>query len=183
MKVVFLDRDGVISKYIEGDYIKKWEEFEFVPGAIEGLKILYKNGYKLVIISNQAGINKGLFTMEQLNEVTEMMKKELGKHGIKLEKVYYCPHTEEENCNCRKPKPGMFLKAKEELGIDELKGLFFIGDSETDIEAGKNLGLKTILVLSGRTKRNEVEKMKIKPDFVAENLKDAAEIVIKNGKI
>jgi len=183
MKVIFLDRDGVISKFTPNDYVKKWEEFEFLPGAIEGLKILYNTGYKIVIISNQAGIRKGLFTEEDLQEVTDRMLNVLKKENIHIEKTYYCIHTDEDNCECRKPKPGFFFRANEEIGPIEFSGTFFIGDHMTDIEAGKNAGTKTILLLSGRTiSEEEIKDWKVKPDFIAKNLKEAVEIVIRGNR-
>ncbi|HOL22178.1 MAG TPA: D-glycero-beta-D-manno-heptose 1,7-bisphosphate 7-phosphatase [bacterium] len=187
MKTVFLDRDGVISIFTPNDYIKKWEEFKFIDGAIEGLKKLYDNGYRLVIISNQAGVNKGLFTIDDLNDITERMKDILRKAGVKLAGVYYCTHTAEENCNCRKPKPGLFYKAVEEMRDIKLQDAFFIGDSEIDVQAGKSAGVKTIVVLSGKTKTApEIENWDVKPDYIFSDLREAADFIIKgdeNGKI
>jgi len=180
MKVVFLDRDGVISKYTPNDYVKKWEEFVFLPNAIKGLKILNDAGYKIIIISNQAGVNKGIFSEEDLKDITDKMEELLKKKGIKIEKVYYCIHTDEENCNCRKPKPGLFFKAKEEIGNIDFSKIFFIGDSEVDVKAGKSVGTKTILVLSGKTEsKEETKNWKIKPDYIVKDLKEAAEFIVK----
>ncbi|MCM8829709.1 MAG: HAD-IIIA family hydrolase [Candidatus Omnitrophica bacterium] len=186
MKTVFLDRDGVISIFTPNDYIKNWGEFAFIDGAIDGLKLLYKNGYRLVIISNQSGINKGLFTIEDLEDITENMKNILRKEGIELAGVYYCIHTAEENCDCRKPKGGLFYKAAREIGDINLKEAFFIGDSDIDIQAGKSVGVKTILVLSGKTKSiEETERWEFKPDYIFHNLKEAAVFIIRrdNGKV
>ncbi len=185
-KIIFLDRDGVISIFTPNDFIKKWEEFKFLPDAIEGLKILTDAGYKIVIISNQSGVGKKIFTEEDLNEITENMKKILFTNGIEIYRVYYCTHTEKDNCNCRKPKPGLFLKAREEIGNIDFSKTFFIGDSEKDVIAGKTVGTKTILVLSGETKsKKETEKWEIKPDYIFKNLKESAEFIIgrKNEEI
>lgn len=181
MEIIFVDRDGVISIFTPDDYIKNWEEFEFIKEGVEGLKILKEAGYKVVIISNQAGVNKGLFTENDLNEITKNMIEELKKKGIdNVLKVYYCIHTKEENCDCRKPKTGLFKKAEEDLGKIDFSKTYFIGDSETDIIAGKNIGTKTILVLTGKTKTpDEVEKWKIKPDYIFKSLKEAAEFIVK----
>jgi D,D-heptose 1,7-bisphosphate phosphatase len=179
-KTVFLDRDGVISIFTPDDYIKNWNEFEFIPGAIEGLKILSKHNYRLVIISNQAGVNKGLFTKKSLDGLTKKMLEVLKKQGVEIEKIYYCTHTPEENCACRKPKPGSFYRAQKELGGIDLQKTFFIGDSDTDVQAGKSAGTKTILVLSGKTKSSEeTEEWEFKPDHTAKDLKHAVEIIIK----
>lgn len=182
-KIIFLDRDGVISIFTPNDFIKSWEEFEFVPEAIEGVKILTDMGYKVVIISNQSGVGKGVFSKEALEEITENMKKVLRENGTDIFKVYYCTHSEDENCNCRKPKPGLFYQAKEEIGNIDFSKTFFIGDSERDIIAGKTVGTKTILVLSGQTKtKEETEKWKIKPDYIFKNLKEAALFIKSGGK-
>jgi histidinol-phosphate phosphatase family protein len=182
MKIVFLDRDGVISIFTPDDYIKKWKEFAFIPEGIDGLKILYNAGYKIVIISNQAGVGKGLFSQKDLDDITENMKKELKKIGVEIYKVYYCIHKKEDNCNCRKPKPGLFLKAKEEIGDIDFTTTYFIGDSDIDVIAGKSIGLKTVIVLTGKTKSDkEIENWEIKPDYIFPSLKEAAEFVISRG--
>lgn len=181
MKIVFIDRDGVISILIPNDYIKKWEEFEFIPQGVEGLKILSDAGYKVIIISNQSGVNKGLFTEKDLEKITENMIKELKNKGIEnILKVYYCIHTKEENCDCRKPKVGLFKKAEEEFGKIDFSKTFFIGDSDIDVIAGKNIGAKTILVLTGKIRASqETEEWEIKPDYIFPSLKEAAEFILK----
>ncbi|MFN4226606.1 MAG: D-glycero-alpha-D-manno-heptose-1,7-bisphosphate 7-phosphatase [Candidatus Ratteibacteria bacterium] len=188
MKIVFLDRDGVISIFTPDDYIKKWEEFKFISEGIEGLKILNDAGYKVIIISNQAGVNKGLFTLDDLNEITKNMIEELKKKGINnILKVYYCIHTKEENCECRKPKIGLFKRAEKEIGRIDFSKTYFVGDSDIDVIAGKNIGVKTILVLTGKTKsKDEIKDWEIKPDYIFKDLKQAANFIIKgekNGKI
>ena len=186
MKTVFLDRDGVISIFTPDDYIKNWEEFEFIPEGVEGLKILYNAGYRIIIISNQAGVGKGLFTEDDLNEITENMKRELKKVGVEIYRIYYCIHKKEDNCECRKPKPGLFYKAKEEIGDIDFSKTYFIGDTDIDVIAGKSAGLKTITILTGKTKsEEEVEQWEVKPDYVFPSLKEAAEFIIRSedGKV
>ena len=179
MKVVFLDRDGVISEFTPGDYVKTWQEFKFIPQAIEALYEISQAGYKIVIVSNQAGVHKKLFSEEDLNGITKKMLNVFQNEGISIEKIYYCLHTDEENCSCRKPKPGLLFKAEEELGPIDFGQTFFVGDSPTDIEAGKQAGTKTILVLSGRTKsERETKTWNTKPDFVAKNLKHAVNVIL-----
>lgn len=161
-KVVFLDRDGVINKKApKADYVKKWEEFEFIPGAIEGMKYLSQNGYQIYIITNQAGIARGMMTEEDLADIHKKLKEELSKHGIKIEAIYHCPHGWDENCDCRKPKPGMFFQAAREHDID-LSKTIFIGDDERDKIAGDAAGLKTILV---NPNESLLEVAKTIPDF------------------
>lgn len=182
-KTIFLDRDGVISIFTPNDWIKTWEEFKFIPGAVKGLKKLFDSGYRIVIISNQAGVGKGVFTKQSLDRLTEKMLEALKKHGVGIEKIYYCLHTPEENCGCRKPKPGSFFKAQTELGGIDLENAFFVGDTEIDIQAGKSAGTKTILVLSGRTKdAGETTSWPVKPDHIAPDLPAAAGIVISNSR-
>ena len=179
MKLAFLDRDGVISIFTPNDYIKKWDEFQFLPHAIEGLWTLARNDFRIVIISNQAGVGRNVFSEKDLHDTTERMLSELKQNGIEIFKVYYCTHTPEDNCNCRKPKTGMMEKFIEEYGDFERDKAFFVGDSDVDIETGASMGLKTILVLSGKTKSiEEVEKWNYKPDFIASDLKEAAEIIV-----
>ncbi|MCL5408662.1 MAG: HAD family hydrolase [Candidatus Omnitrophica bacterium] len=181
MKLVFLDRDGVISDYTPNDYVKSREEFNFLPSAIDGLKKLVSNCFQIIIISNQAGVNKGLLTMETLDDITKKMQMILKSQGINVLKAYYCPHTTEENCECRKPRAGLFQQADNDFGPIDFSKAFFIGDSSIDIEAGKNIGAKTILVLSGKTKsEEETKEWKCKPDYTAKTLLEAAEIVISS---
>jgi len=183
MKIVFLDRDGVISIFTPNDYIKKWDEFQFLPDSISGLKKLSRSGFKIVIVSNQAGVGRGIFSEADLKDVTDRMLEELKKHDISVYRVYYCTHTPEDNCNCRKPKTGMIEKFISEHGDFDREKTFFVGDSDIDIELGFRSGMKTILVLSGKTKsKGETESWNIKPDFVVDNLDRAADIIIKQLK-
>jgi len=145
-RVVFLDRDGVINKKPEyGDYVKTWQEFEFLPGAVEAIKLLKDRGYKIFIVSNQAGIGRGLMTEQNLKEIHDNMIKEIEKQGASIDGIYYCFHEMSENCDCRKPKPGLLIKAAEENNID-LARVIFIGDDEKDEQAGQAAGCQTILL-------------------------------------
>ncbi len=145
-KNIFLDRDGVINKKPpKTDYVKSWDEFEFLPGSVEAITLLTKKGYDTYIISNQAGIARGIMTENDLKEIHEKMKKELENRGAKVSGIYYCPHGWDEGCECRKPKPGMFFQAAREHHIDLTKAVF-IGDDERDVEAGEAARVKTILV-------------------------------------
>lgn len=147
-KAIFLDRDGVINKRIKGDYVRDWKQFEFLPGVIEGLKLLCQNDFQTYIITNQRGISRGLMTEHDLNDIHQKMKQELKKHNVIINKIYYCPH-EKGQCDCRKPKPGMLFKAANENYLD-LSKTIFIGDSETDLQAGQAVGCKTILIKPGQ---------------------------------
>ncbi|PJB21790.1 MAG: HAD family hydrolase [Euryarchaeota archaeon CG_4_9_14_3_um_filter_38_12] len=147
-KVVFLDRDGVINKN-RANYVKSWDEFEFLPNAKKGIKLLNDNGFKILIITNQSVVGRGIIKEKTLNEIHEKMLKELNKCRCRIEKIYCCPHAPWDNCDCRKPKPGMLLKAADDFDLD-LKECHFIGDSKTDEEAGKIVGCKTYLVSENR---------------------------------
>lgn len=182
-KIIFLDRDGVISEFTPRDYIKSWEEFKFIPAAFKGLKALTDNNYKIILISNQGGVNQGLFSEKALQEITSRMRDALRSQGIEIYGVYYCIHSPGENCGCRKPKTGLFRQAERDIGPVNFPEAFFIGDSAKDIQAGKSAGTKTILLLSGETRTSEeVRGWETKPDFIAADILEAAGIVIDAQK-
>ena len=178
-KCVFLDRDGVINeKAPEGDYIKNWSGFEFLTGVKEAIKKLNKAGFLVIIITNQRGIAKGLMTEGDLKDIHTKMIEELKKSGAKIDGIYYCPHDEKDNCNCRKPEIGMFLKAKKDFNID-LNKSWIIGDSKYDIIAGKNAGCKTILLINEKYYKNDILIDKgVKYNFKSSNLKEAINRII-----
>jgi len=146
-RIIFLDRDGVINiKPKEHDYVKSWSEFIFSPKIIDLLTLL-KTKYQFIIISNQQGIAKKLMTENNFEDISNKMVKELKKNSIDISAIYYCPHHVNDNCMCRKPKPGLILSALSDYSVSpELCAL--IGDSEQDIEAGKRSGIKYNYLLS-----------------------------------
>lgn len=149
-KAIFIDRDGVINKKMpDGDYVKSWEEFEFIPGTIEALRRLAEAGYALFVVTNQRGIARGLMTHAHLERIHANMRTELARHGVYLAGIYYCPHDYDDNCDCRKPKPGLLLRAAKENNLN-LSDAILIGDSEKDIQAGSAAGCKTILLGGGK---------------------------------
>lgn len=186
MRVIFLDRDGVINRY-PGDfeYVKSWEEFRFLPGVKEALKKLNENRFMLFIVSNQAGVGKGLYSQESLNEITANMLNSLQEESIHIAGVFYCTHRQEENCSCRKPKTGLLdlaISQLESQGLDiERQSSYFIGDSIRDVETGKSAKLKTILVFSGREKPQNQETWQNLPDFTALNLSKAVDLILGNS--
>lgn len=185
MKYLFIDRDGVINKdpggWTEHSYVTEHSEFKFIPGALEALKMLNENGVKVIVISNQAGVGKGYFTEERLDEINSAMVKEIEKKGGKIEESFYCIHRKEDNCGCRKPRTGLIESAAKKYGINP-KETYFIGDSEVDVEAGKKIGAKTIFVLSGKTSKDEMERWKNKPDHIFKDLLGSVKWLIKKQK-
>ena len=185
MKYLLIDRDGVINKdpggWTKTNYVTEWKDFHFVPGTLEALKILKEKGVKVIVASNQGGVNKGLYTQEQLNRVNELMLKEIRKSGGEVEEVNYCIHKDEDNCSCRKPKPGMLEVAAKKYGI-ELKSTYFIGDDKKDILAGRKAGCKTVLVLSGKSSRESIKDWTEKPDHIFENLLEAVNWLTMKGE-
>lgn len=155
-KVIFLDRDGTINK--EVNYLYKTDEFEFIDGAIDAIKTFHKLGYKVIVITNQAGIARGYYEEKDVQTLHNYLDTLLERYNTFIDAYYYCPHHPEGTvekykgkCNCRKPEIGMIEKAKEDYNIDLTKSVI-VGDKESDILTGKNVGIgKTILVKSGHT--------------------------------
>ena len=143
---LFLDRDGVINKKLEGRYVSRWEEFDFMPNALQAVSILSKLFKRIFIVTNQQGIGKGIMSQNDLLFLHQRMIKEVEKASGKIDKIYFCPHLEKDNCNCRKPKTGMIEKAILDFPEVEVKKSYLIGDSPSDIQVGKLAGLHTVKV-------------------------------------
>lgn len=145
-RAVILDRDGVLNKKPpRAQYVRSWSEFEWLPGAIEALRLLKRAGYKVIVVTNQAGIARGMMTEAGLLSLHERMQAELNAAGAAVDAIYYCPHGWDEGCACRKPRAGLLLKAQREHHLD-LSKTVFIGDDERDSEAGAAAGCRTFLV-------------------------------------
>jgi len=172
-KAIFYDRDGVLNE--DTNYPYKIEDFILLPNVIEALTLL-KDQFKFVIITNQSGIGRGYFTMDDFNNFNNHLLNILSKHNIKFEKTYVCPHTKEDNCDCRKPKTTFIKQAEKEFNID-LEQSFLIGDHPHDIQLGKDAGIKTILMLTGHGLKHK-EEIQEKPDFIAHNLLEAAQWIM-----
>jgi D-glycero-D-manno-heptose 1,7-bisphosphate phosphatase len=180
MKVIFLDRDGVINEFPgNGKYVTKIKEFHFIPGSIEAIKKLTDQDYKIFIISNQAGVGKGVFSRAKLESINNHMLKYVTKAGGKIKKSFYCTHRSDAGCDCRKPQIGNLKRAFSlvKSSIRSAKDTFFVGDTEADIRTGHNAGCRTIFVLSGREDRRYMRKWEVKPDFIVKNLKKAVEVI------
>ena len=172
-KAIFLDRDGVINK--EVSYLSNPNDFEFIEGSIEALKILKQKGFLIIIITNQAGIARGFFTEDTLEAIHNKMIRILKQNNIELDDIYYCPHHPEFTgpCDCRKPNTGMLLKAQLEYNID-LTNSYIVGDTLNDIQTGKAARCKTVLVLTGYGKEEQKNIGTIIPDMIFKNLKEFA---------
>ena len=150
-KAVFLDRDGTIN--VDKNYLYKIEDFEFLPGAVEALRLLQSSGYLLIIITNQSGIARGYFTEDDYLKLNDFMLSELERLGVHISKSYYCPHGPDSKCNCRKPKTGLFDEAVREFGIDLSKS-FAIGDKPRDCSICLTTKCKGFLINSESENEN-----------------------------
>ena len=180
-KTVFIDRDGVIIE--DGDYVHRIDDLKLIPGAVEGLKNLIAAGFQIIIITNQAGIARGFFTEDEYHAFSNQLLALLERGGVKIRAVYYCPHHPTEgvgrykvDCSCRKPRAGMLQRAASEHPI-ETSSSWLIGDKTSDIQAGKEFGLKTILVRTGYGGKDA--QCASEPDYVADDLLDAARLILK----
>ena len=148
MKLVILDRDGVINQDSE-QFIKTPDEWKPIPGSLEAIARLNHAGYRVVVASNQSGIGRGLFDMGALNAINDKMYRALAQVGGRIDALFYCPHAAEADCDCRKPKPGMFLDIAQRFNVD-LAGVPSVGDSLRDLQAAAAAGAQPILVLTGK---------------------------------
>ena len=161
-KAIFLDRDGVINKERK-DYVKSIEEFQILDGVPESIKMLKEKGFVVIVITNQSAINRGLVTIETLNEIHNHLQKILKDNNTSIDDFYFCPHIPDENCQCRKPNPGMLIKAVQDHDID-MNQSFMIGDSLTDVQAAQKAGCKGILLNQNQTLLELITNL-IKVDF------------------
>lgn len=145
---VFVDRDGVINQN-RPDHVLAWKDFEFIDGSIKALSLLYKAGYQVVVVTNQAAISRGLISLQDLDNIHHHMMEAIIKGGGKIKAVLYCTHLPNAGCNCRKPRPGLLLQAAQTFNID-LANTWLIGDHTTDMQAAQAAGCKPLLVLTGR---------------------------------
>jgi len=157
---LFLDRDGVINKRLVDDYVKIIEEFEFLPGVPEAIGKFSQIFGRVFIITNQRGIARELMTENDLNMVHEEMLKGITQAGGKIDRIYFCPHDRNQNCGCRKPAPGMAIKAKKDFPEIDFDKSIMVGDTSSDIEFGKSAGMYTIKVTAKETENFSVESLK-----------------------
>jgi D-glycero-D-manno-heptose 1,7-bisphosphate phosphatase len=147
-RAAFLDRDGVINrKPPEGQYVTHWEGMHFLPDVAGAIALLNRADFRVIVVTNQRCVAKGLVSAAALEAMHQQMSEELAAGGAKIDEIYYCPHEKYPPCFCRKPAPGMLLAAARAHDID-LTASWMIGDSEIDVEAGRNAGCRTALVLT-----------------------------------
>jgi D-glycero-D-manno-heptose 1,7-bisphosphate phosphatase len=179
---IFLDRDGTIN--VEKNYLHKIADWEWIPGSIEAIRAFNAAGYLVVVISNQAGVARGLYTEQDIDRLHDHVNIELAKHGAKIDRYYHCPHHPDfgkyRHCSCRKPLPGLIFKAQRALGIDLGKS-WVIGDRLSDIEAGAAAGVQGILVATGYGEK-ESARLETNVPYV-ENILAASELIFSSTAI
>ncbi|HEX7555525.1 MAG TPA: D-glycero-beta-D-manno-heptose 1,7-bisphosphate 7-phosphatase [Leptolinea sp.] len=173
-RAVFLDRDGVINEN-RHDYVKTWEEFVFLPGIMEPLGLLAHSDFLVIIVSNQSAIHRGLVSSAMVDEINHRMVNQVIKAGARIDGVYFCPHMPGEACDCRKPQPGLLLRAAEEMQID-LEQSYCVGDKLVDVAAGRAAGCRSMLVLTGEGSKQDLTA--IKDLVVVRDLQEAVELIL-----
>jgi D-glycero-D-manno-heptose 1,7-bisphosphate phosphatase len=174
-RAVFLDRDGTLI--VEKNYLHKIEDVEFIPGVGTALAKLRKKGFLLILVTNQSGVSRGYFTMEDVQRVHRHIIAVLQKDGATLDGIYICPHQAEDNCECRKPGTKLLQDAKEKFGID-LTRSFMVGDRELDVQLGQRVGCKSVLVKTGYGEQVIAQKLAV-PEHVAADVTAAVEWILK----
>jgi histidinol-phosphate phosphatase family protein len=173
---IFLDRDGVMV--VEKDFLIDVEDIEFYPETIGALAAI-NDGYLKIVVSNQSGIARGYFSSDDVNRLNSKISRLLQEHGIHIDAWLFCPHGPEDNCSCRKPRPGMIRESADRMDVD-LDKSWLIGDKSSDIETGKNAGIKTILVKTGYG-GSEPGARDVNPDFTASNIGEAIDYINRSS--
>lgn len=176
MKLVILDRDGVINQD-SPQFIKTPEEWIPIPGSLEAIAMLNQSGFRIAVATNQSGISRGLLDMCTLNSIHDKMYRALGQFGGRIDALFYCPHMAEANCDCRKPKPGMLLEIAHRFGMD-LSGVPSVGDSLRDLQASAAVGAQPILVLTGKGRKTLAAGGLPENTWVCDDLAEAAQRII-----
>lgn len=177
MKLVILDRDGVIN-YDSDAFIKTPDEWKPIPGSLEAIAHLTQAGYRVVIATNQSGISRGLLDMVTLNAINDKMCKAVNQVGGRIDAMFFCPHANSDKCNCRKPAVGMFKEISDRFGL-ELNGVPAIGDSLRDLQAAAEVGAIPILVLSGKGKKTRAKGGLPENTRIFSNLSAAVDALIQ----
>ncbi|HEY4354620.1 MAG TPA: HAD family hydrolase [Acidobacteriaceae bacterium] len=174
---VFLDRDGVINKKLnEGEYVSTWERFELLPGVENAIATLNRAGRAVIVVTNQRGVALGLYTSADVEDIHKRLQAHLALHGAHVDALYYCPHDNGE-CDCRKPATGLFEKAFQDFPSASPANSVVVGDSLSDIEAGKKLKMRTLFVQGEEsTRKPGADRAAIQADAVTDSLAQAVEI-------
>ena len=164
-----------------GNYVTRVKDFHFIPGSLEAIRLLTEAGFTIFVVSNQAGVGKGIFTEKKLDQITNKMLREIKKAGGSVKRVYYSTARSDAGCEDRKPNIGSIRNAVKLLKKDMriAKNAYFVGDTVTDMATGRNAGCTTIFVLSGRSDQGRLKEKKIRPDHIAANLLEAVKIMLK----
>jgi D-glycero-D-manno-heptose 1,7-bisphosphate phosphatase len=178
---ILLDRDGVINRRIPDGYVTSWEQFEFLPRALDALRLLAENSYKVIVVSNQACIGKGLISGEELAQLTSRFVHAVAKAGGQIYDVYYCPHRAEDACECRKPNPGLLRKAQHEHGF-AFAQTFLIGDSERDLMAAHEVGCPAVWVRDDMCSDFDARSTPHRPRATVADLYEAVQFVLGSGR-
>lgn len=181
-RAIFLDRDGVINQN-RADYVKSWGEFEFIEGVRGALARLAKSEFKIVITTNQSAVGRQLIMREIVDEIHRRMLDDISRSGGRVDRILYCPHRPEDGCQCRKPRPGLLIQARDELALD-LNNSYLIGDSTEDIRAGIAVGCTTLLVLTGRGRQAlaNLQELDGAQPIIVENLADAVNTILQRER-
>ncbi|CAE7643375.1 gmhB [Symbiodinium microadriaticum] len=170
---LFLDRDGVINEKLDGDYVKQISEFNFIEGSVEAIRKMNEIFGITVVVTNQQGIGKGLMTEDDLSVIHHHMLSELALEGAKIDKVYHCPDLAEKNSNCRKPNTGMAEEARKDFPTIDFKSSIMVGDSISDLQMGKRVGMITVYI-------HPDEELPKEADYVCRNLEELANILVQS---
>ncbi len=176
---IFLDRDGTVSE--EVGYMYDVSLYRVFPWTGEAIRRINRSGMKVLLATNQSGIERGYFQESMVHRVHDRLREEIAVSRARLDGVYFCPHHPEAGCECRKPRPGMLLRARDEFSLD-LDRSYMVGDRYLDVRTGKAAGAGTVLVLTGdgRKEYAEFKDADEQPDFVAEDLAEAVDLILKN---
>lgn len=175
---ILLDRDGVINRRVHKGYVTTWNQFRFLPGALESLRRLAEAGFLPIVVSNQAGVGKGRMTQAALSEVTSRFIRKVAACGGRIHRVYYCTHRKEDRCLCRKPRPGLLLQAQRENHFD-LARTYFIGDSVSDMIAAERAGCPAILICANLA--SLVQGWRCRPRTIVPDLRLAVDFILGEG--